>query len=281
MTDPPRLILVSGKGGTGKSAMTAALAIAHHRQGRRVLAIDVAAGGGLAAHLGVDRLEFAPRELGPGLHALAIDRSRALVEYLKVQLGIPGLATLGPLARLFDTLASTAPGVREVVTLGKVMWEARQDSYDVIVSDCPPTGQIAGLLRAPTTISDLVPAGRIRRQAEWMTEMLIDPTGTHLILVTLAEELPVIETQETLAAIAADNLVGKYRVVTNRVLDPLRTKAMGTGAGGEAAALHRGLYAHQQEWLGQLPPERTFPYLFGLLTPGEVAARLADLWEDE
>ncbi|MGH3119358.1 MAG: ArsA-related P-loop ATPase, partial [Gaiellales bacterium] len=92
-----RLILVSGKGGVGKSAVTAGLALLAHRHSRRVLAIDVVAAGGLAAHLGVGRLEFKPREVRPGLWALSVDRAKALAEYLQVQLGIPGFATFGPI----------------------------------------------------------------------------------------------------------------------------------------------------------------------------------------
>ncbi len=68
-------------------------------------------------------------------------------------------------------------------------------------------------------------------------------------------------------------------IVTNRVLPRLETDAKGTGIAAEAAILHRSLYRNQQEWIKRLPPARKLPYLFGLLTPGEVAARLADAWE--
>lgn len=273
-----RLILVSGKGGVGKSALAASLALAHHRAGARVLAIDVAATQGLAAHLGVSSLGFKAQRIRTGLEALAVDRSKALIEYLQVQVGMPGLATLGPAARFFDALASTAPGVREVVTLGKVVWEVKQAQYDVVVADCPPTGQVTGLLSAPDTIASLVPAGRIRNQAEWMSEILRSPERSELILVTLAEELPTIETEETMELIEKSSLVGSIMVVTNRVLSRLKTEAKGTGMAAEAAALHRSLYRSQQEWLDRLAPRKEFPYLFGVFTESEIAARLSDLW---
>jgi len=272
------LTLVSGKGGVGKSAVATGLALYAHRQGSRVLAIDVTGAGGLAAHLGGGRLDFKPREVRPGLFAITVDRSRALAEYLQVQIGVPQFATLGPVARAFDALASTAPGVREVITLGKVLSEVKIGGYDLVVADCPPTGQIIGLLRAPRTIAELVPSGRVRHQAEWMGDLLSGPE-TDLVMVTLAEELPTIETEETMALLAAQNLVGTPTIVTNRVLPLLETDAKGSGVAAEAGALHRSLYRNQQEWIKRLPPARKLPYLFGLLTPGEVAARMADAWE--
>jgi anion-transporting ArsA/GET3 family ATPase len=277
-TKPAALTLVSGKGGVGKSAIAAAQALYAHRQGRRVLAIDVTGAGGLASHLGRGQLDFKPREVRPGLFALTIDRTRALAEYVKVQIGVPQFATMGPLARAFDALASTAPGVREVITLGKVLWEVQHSEYDLVVADCPPTGAIGGLLRAPRTIAELVPSGRVRHQAEWMSHLLAREE-TELVLVTLAEELPTVETQETMAALAVENLVAPPTIVTNRVLPRLETEAKGSGIAAEAAILHRSLHRNQQEWIKRLPPARKLPYLFGLLTPGEVAARMADAWE--
>jgi anion-transporting ArsA/GET3 family ATPase len=273
---PLNLAIVSGKGGVGKSAVAAALATNAHRHGRKVLAIDVAGGEGLAVHFGVGSLGFQPRELRPGLEALAIDRSKALVEYLQVQMGLPQFATLGPAARAFDALAGAAPGIREIVTLGKVLWEVRQGHYDLVVADCLPTGQVGGLLRAPATIAELVPTGRVRQQADWMRDLLLDPVATQLVLVTLPEELPVIETEDTLEYLRQENLIGSHRIIANRVLPELPSAAAGSGLAAEAAALHRSLFSEQQEWLRRLPPDRTLPYLFGLLTPGEVAARLAD-----
>ena len=273
-----RLTLVSGKGGVGKSAIATGLALYSHRQGDRVLAIDVLGDGGLAAHLGGGRLDFKPREIRSGLFAITIDRTRALAEYLKVQIGVPQFATLGPFARAFDALASTAPGVREVITLGKVLWETQHGGYDLVVADCPPTGQITGLLRAPATIAELVPSGRVRQQAEWMGNLL-SREETELVLVTLPEELPTVETQETMEVLAAENWVGDPTIVTNRVLPRLESDAKGSGSAAEAARLHRSLYRNQQDWIKRLPPTRKLPYLFGLLTPGEVAARMADAWE--
>ena len=193
-----QLVVVSGKGGVGKSAAAAATALVAHRRDARVLVLSmVGTGGGLATHIGAGVLRFEPVEVFPGLHALSVDRSRALMEYLRVQVGLPAFTTLPPVMRAFDALTSAAPAVREIVTLGKVLWEVRRDRWDVVVADGPPTGQIGSFLRAPATIGELVTGGRIAEQAGWMAETLRSH-DTLLRLVTLPEELPASETQETL-----------------------------------------------------------------------------------
>lgn len=273
------LILVSGKGGVGKSAVTAALALAARRRGERVLALDMLDGGGLGPHLGEPELTFHPRAVGEGLAASTIDRADALLEYLRVQLGIPALATIGPAARAFDALASTAPAIREVVTMGKVLWEVRRDVYDLVVADGPPTGQVGSFLRAARTIRELVAAGRILDQVAWMEDILSGPT-TELVLVTVLEELPTVETAETLEWINGQRLVGRTRVVANRTLDPLSVGVpAGDGPVVEAAALHHETWAEQQVWAERLPVGRRLPYLFGTHTPAEVAERLTDALE--
>lgn len=274
-----RLVIVSGKGGVGKSAVAAALALAGHRQGQKVLAISMLSpGGGLAAHLGGPPLRFEPTEVRPGMSALVVDRAEALTEYLKIQLGIPQVGLLGPALRAFDALASAAPAIREIVTMGKVLWEVRRGVWDLVVADAPPTGQIASYLRAARTITELVPAGRIREQAAWMEELAKDPEATALCLVTLAEELPASETAQMVSWLDSESVIAEHQVVANRILPELEVDAdaLPSGKAGEAARLHLSLRAEQQRWLEVVPAETQLPFLFGLFTPAEVAARLAD-----
>lgn len=275
-----RLLLVSGKGGVGKSAVAAALAQLATRQGKRVLLIDMGESAGLTAHLGISDLEFAPREVRPDLFAMRMVRSDALIEYLTLQLSLRGLKTLGPLARAFDALATAAPAVREIISIGKVLWEVREQHWDLVVADAPPTGQIGSYLRAPLSIAELVPTGRIQRQAAWMGNTLSNRDTTALVLVNLAEELPTTETAQTLEWLEQNDLVGPPTIVTNRLVDELVTAPSGKGPVRDAAIHHRAVHSEQQRWLGQLPPDITLPYLFGLLTPSEVAARLSDEFEE-
>lgn len=271
-----RLAIVSGKGGVGKSAVASALALLGQRHGLRILAVEMESGGGLSAHFGTGPLEFEPREVRPGLHAMQIVRSDALLEYLSLQLRLPGMGRFGAMARAFDALATAAPAVREIVTIGKILWEVREDRWDLVVVDAPPTGQIASYLRAPASISELVTTGRIRAQSQWMAETLGDPSITQLLLVTLAEELPTIETAETIDWVSQTGVVGSPFVVANRILEKVGPGNPPNGPVGDMVTLHRSLNDEQEKWLHELPPDITLPYLFGLFTPAEVAAHISD-----
>lgn len=274
-----RLLIVTGKGGVGKSAVTAGLALRAAAQGKRVLAVAAVDDTGLAAHFGLDRLTYRPRGVAPGIDAMRIERPAALNEYLRVQIGIPVITSLGPVARAFDALASTAPGIREVITIGKILYDVREGGWDLVVVDAPPTGQIASLLDAPSTVANLVGVGRIRRQTQWMIDLLANPAMTGLVIVTLPEELPVTETLETLAWLEEHPVADVASVFANRTLDPLDVdpEAVPAGPVRDAALLHRSLQTEQEEWLDIAPIALRLPYLFGLLTPMEVAARFADL----
>lgn len=271
-----RLVIVSGKGGVGKSAVSAGLALLAQRNGLRVLAVEMSSPGGVSNHLSSGPLEFEPRELRPGLHAMRIVRSEALLEYLALQLKIPGMGRFGAMARAFDALATAAPAIREIITIGKVLWEVREDKWDLVVADAPPTGQIGSYLRAPVSIAELVPTGRIRGQSAWMGETLSDPETTGLVLVTLPEELPTTETVETMHWLEGEQVIPPPTVIANRVLAELEDSSTPVGAPGEMVKLHRSIWSEQQRWLEQLPPDLQVPYMFGLFTPGEVAARMSD-----
>lgn len=271
-----RLVIVSGKGGVGKSALTAGLALLAQRSGRRVLAVEMSSAGGVSTHLSTGPLVFKPREVRPGLHAMHMVRSEALLEYLSLQLRLPGMGRFGAVARAFDALATAAPAVREIITIGKLLWEVREDRWDIVIADAPPTGQIGSYLRAPVSIAELVPTGRIRSQSAWMGEILRDPELTELVLVTLPEELPTTETLETMSWLDRESLIGEPTVIANRVLDELTDDSDPPGMPGDMADLHRAIWAEQQQWLEKLPTVLQVPYMFGLFTPGEVAARMSD-----
>jgi anion-transporting ArsA/GET3 family ATPase len=206
-------------------------------------------------------------------------RSDSLIEYLTLQLSIRGLSRLGGLARAFDALATAAPAVREIISIGKVLWEVREQNWDLVIADAPPTGQIGSYLRAPLSIAELVPTGRIQRQAAWMGATLGNPEVTNLILVNLAEELPTTETKQTLEWLERNDLVPEPTIITNRLVSALALRALGKGPVKEAALHHQAVYAEQQHWLEHLTPDMSLPYLFGLLTPTEVAARLSEEFE--
>ncbi|MPZ53956.1 MAG: AAA family ATPase [Acidimicrobiia bacterium] len=276
MPTTEKLDLVTGKGGSGKSAVAAALALDAAKDGARVLAIDMGATGGLPFHLGVQSATFEPKNVQSGLFVSVIDRASALSEYLRVQMSVPAAATVGPITRIFDALASTAPAIREIVTLGKVLWEVKRGGWDLVVADAPPTGQIPGYLRAPRTIAELVSKGRIRDQADWMDAILTDGSArTRLVVVALLEELPVSETTELTAWLDTEFPLIYRTVVANRVLPPLPViEPSDHVPTDDAAQLHRALAAEQDEWAKFLAPDHQLPAVLGVSDAEEIVSRL-------
>ena len=280
-----KLVFVSGKGGVGKSAVTASLALLASRRGLRVLAVGMVEGLGLAGHFGVDHLDYTPNRVRSGIMALTVYRDEALDEYLRLQLHVPRATPTKVLTRALNVLAETAPGIREIVTIGKPVFELWQSRYDLILVDAPPLGQLFSYLRAPNTIADLVPAGPIQRQANRMRESLADPELTSLVLVTTPEELPVLETRATLDRLDIEPVVPLDTVVVNRLLDELPVDAatladLPAGPHRAAGEHHVTTYRQQQRWLQTIEAGPRLPYLFGLHTAGEVAEQLADVWDE-
>jgi anion-transporting ArsA/GET3 family ATPase len=279
------LLLVSGKGGVGKSAVATSIALAAGRRGARVLLLGMVDGLGLSVHLGVDNLVHEPRETAPGVFAAAVDRGQALDEYIKLSLRVPRAAPTRQVSKALNVLVETAPGIREIISMGKPIFEAQRRRWDLVVVDAPPIGQLISYLRAPATVERIVPTGMVQSQALSMRRFLANPELTGLVLVTMPEELPIVETIEALQELASEPLIDLARVVANRVLPPLDVPAeviqqLPDEPVRRAAELHQTLQEHQQHWLDALGGATRLPQLFGLMTPGEVAARLTDAWDD-
>ena len=216
-----RLLFVTGKGGVGKTTVAAALALLGAQRGRRTLAGEIDAKGDLAAFFETGPTSFKPREVQPGLFAMSMDTEESLREYLSIHLRLPHMAGIGPLNRIFDFVATAAPGVREVLTVGKYAWEVRQRHFGLVVVDATASGHIVGQLAAPQAIKDLVHVGLVRHQTDWLEEMLSDPEQTGVVIVTTPEEMPVAETIELAARLESETGVHLAAVVVNRVLPEL------------------------------------------------------------
>jgi anion-transporting ArsA/GET3 family ATPase len=216
-----RLLFVTGKGGVGKSSVAAALGLLAAGRGQRTLLVEIDAKGSLADVLESDPTAFVPREVAPGLFAMTMDTEESLREYLKLQLRIPLLARIGPLARSLDFVATAAPGVKEILTVGKIAWEVRERHYDLVVVDASATGHVVGQLAAPEAINELVQVGRIRDQTRWMLDLLSDPMVTGTVVVATPEEMPVTETLELVARLETETRVPLAAVVVNKVLPEL------------------------------------------------------------
>lgn len=282
-----RLIFVTGKGGVGKTTVAAALAIAAHRAGRRTLVCEVADQERLAAAFGLPAAGFREVEVERGLNAFSVNPEDAIQEWLRYQLRSRTLAGLLGGSRVFQYLATAAPGLAEMVTIGKV-WELAQlqrktpgsAPYDLVIVDAPATGHGIALLGAPRTFGEIARVGPVHRQARIVDAFVRDPETTAVVAVALAEEMPVTETLELERRVATELDARLARVFANALL-PDRLSGSEAGAleaaladgpsDGARAALTASLAAHQtaraqRSQLGRLKrgldaPVTTLPHL--------------------
>ena len=269
-----RLVFVTGKGGVGKTTIAAALAQLAASRGKRTLLCEVDAKGDVAGVFETAPTEFRERSIAPNLWAMSMDTEASLKEYLSLQVKVPLLSRVGPLARTFDFVANAAPGVKEILVVGKLCYEVRERHYDLVVVDAPASGHIVGQLAAPQAIKDLVQVGLVRDQTGWMLDILGDPAQTGVVIVATPEEMPVNETLELAARLGEQTSVDLAAVVVNRVLPELFTRgeeevfralrapqgaaALGAAAGGPVETLLDGaelavrLRRTRAEHLGEL-----------------------------
>jgi anion-transporting ArsA/GET3 family ATPase len=245
-----RLHFVVGKGGVGKTTVAAALSLMLARRGRRTLAVDMDPGGRLGAMLGAEGEGHAPARLAAGLHVLAIDGRAALEEYLGLIIPVKRLLSTIFSSKIYQYFVAAAPGLKELMTVGKIWYEATRDeagrpAWDAIVVDAPATGHSLQYLRMPQAARETFGAGLVQREATRITDLLRDQQTTAVHLVTVAEEMPVAETLETHAQLVGGLGLPLGHVVVNRlhrrhfapgVIDRLRTSAA-TAAPAERALL--------------------------------------------
>lgn len=212
------LLFVSGKGGTGKTSVAAALAELAVREGKRTLVCEMDAKGALAAAFEVRELHFQPSEVKPGLWAMVMNTEDSLKEYLRLFVRIPLVGRIGPLAHTLDFVADAAPGVKEILGIGKLCHEVRQHHYDLVIVDAEASGHIVAQIDAPRAIRELVQVGMVREQTDWMLEILGDAARTGLVVVTTPEEMPVTETIELVDKVQSTTDVNVAAIVANRVL---------------------------------------------------------------
>jgi anion-transporting ArsA/GET3 family ATPase len=216
-----RLVFVSGKGGVGKTTIAAALGLLAAARGKRVLVCDVEARGDLAAAYECGPTRYEAREVAKNLYAMSMDIEAALREYLHLHLRMPTAMRVGPVADAVELLATALPGVREVLTVGKLCYEVRENHYDLVIADAPATGNLVGQLAAPVGINDLVKVGAVRNQTSWMLDILRDPGKTCVWIATTPEEMPVNEAIDLANRLSSDTDVALGAVIANRVLPEL------------------------------------------------------------
>lgn len=173
--------------------------------------------GALARALDVEELQFGARMIEPNLFAMAMNTEDSLREYIRLFVRNPLVSTIGPLAKILDFVANAAPGVKEILAVGKLCWEVRERNYDLVIVDAEATGHIVAQVDAPSILSNLVQVGVIREQTRWMQEILHDKATTGVVVVTTPEEMPVLESVQLLDTLQNNTNVGVAAVVANRV----------------------------------------------------------------
>ena len=272
-----RMAFVTGKGGVGKTTVSAALALAATAQRRSAVVCELGTRGQLARAFG----RGAPRpgaaaRLAPGLSAVSIDPDTALEEWLARNIGRPGAALLGR-SDAFRYFVAAAPGARELVGIGKA-WDLTRPrgaagDRRLVVLDAPSSGHAVGLLQAPRTFSRLGGPGPIGRQARRVRDFLADPSSSAIVLVCTPSEMPVTETVELAGAVEEATGRPPDVVIANQVLPDrfdeheveLIERALGASddpdlrAAARPARMAWARAREQEDQLGRLRSELALP----------------------
>lgn len=259
MAHPPlidrRLAFVLGKGGVGKTTVASALALGLADAGHRTLLLEVASEQRTAALFGVPPSIEEPIEVRPGLFALSVDADRATQEYLSIQLKVRPLVEMMTRSRAFHQVTQAAPGLSELVTLGKI-WDLATSVrdgtpvWDRLVVDSPATGHGIALLEAAGNVRELAGSGPIRDQAEAIERVVRHPAATGVVVVASPEDLAVTEAIEAVEALRAKDLPVTCAVVNGVRRSPFTpadvqalraTLTARGGSGADRAAAHAAL----------------------------------------
>jgi anion-transporting ArsA/GET3 family ATPase len=253
--DDRRFIFVTGKGGVGKTTVSAALARALAGRGKRVLIAMCNAKERVSSMFASPPVGPDIVTVAPGIWAVNIEPEHAFEEYGRMVLKVPGLYRVVFHNKYIRSFLPAVPGLSEWAMLGKAWFhttevdEQGRPRFDVVLLDAPATGHGLDMLRVPKVIVEIVPPGILRRDAELAWKMFTDPRQTAVLVVSLPEELPVTETLELVAAIDDDLRLPLGALVVNGVLPVLFSEA-------EARALSTALDAEAGDPAGPSTPAR-------------------------
>lgn len=231
-----RLLIVAGKGGVGKTTVSAATALAAARSGLRVGLIEIEGKSGLPELFGVDALGYADVELADGVVGRTITPDEALLEYLRDH-GLSRISKRLVSTGALELVATAVPGIRDILVLGRVKAIERSGTFDLLVLDAPAAGHAITFLLSARGLLDAVSVGPINAQARDVLDLLTDEARCQVVLVTLPEETPVNELVDTAYHLEDRVGVALGPVVVNALLPPIE----GLDADPEAAADDAGV----------------------------------------
>lgn len=266
-----RIVVLAGKGGVGKTTVTAALATAAARAGLSVLIVEVEGKSGLATALGCLPLTYEEQVVREGLRVRTLTPDEALREYLEDR-GLHRISRRLMKTGALDVVATAVPGMKDILVLGKVKQLERGNEADLILIDAPAAGHAINFLLSPRGLLDAVRVGPVRAQAEDVIELLSDPARCRVALVTLAEETPVNELVDTAFALEDQVGVKLAPVVVNAVPDDLALD--GHRAAADAAELGIALHPGEAEALDAAAAFRRERHALALEQADRLARRL-------
>lgn len=296
-------MIVTGKGGVGKTTVSVALGLRAAAEGKRTIVCEVAAQENASRIFDHASVGFHEVEMEENLWSISIDPDESMREYVLLQLKVRAMRDMLFRSRIFNYLAAATPGLKELVTIGKI-WELAQldrkvksgRKYDLVIVDAPATGHGVGFLQTPRTFASIARVGPIHSQAQTLDRFITDHEHTGTAIVALPEEMPVNESVALERDLRDEVGVAVDRVYLNG-LYPERFKkeeaerlaqlAEGEdGTNGATKAAARAALSEfnrarsQRSQLGRLKrgvtsPVKTLPFLFEPELGVEAARKLA------
>jgi anion-transporting ArsA/GET3 family ATPase len=295
-----RLVIVTGKGGVGKTTVAVALGLRAAAEGKRTIVCEVASQENASRILDHTTVGFHEVQVADNLWSISIDPDESMREYVLLQLKVRAMRDMLFRSRIFNYLAAATPGLKELVTIGKI-WELAQldrkvksgHKYDLVIVDAPATGHGVGFLETPRTFAAIARVGPIHSQAQRLDSFLTDHDKTGTAIVALPEEMPVNESAALEKTLRDEVGVAVDRVYLNGLYperfskpEAARLAELAEGENGTARAAARaalsefGRARSQRAQLARLrrrvkAPVRTLPFLFEPELGTEAARRLA------
>jgi anion-transporting ArsA/GET3 family ATPase len=282
-----RLVFVTGKGGVGKSTIAIAMGLAASSRGKRTIVCEVAGQETASRVFRRAEIGFHEVEVADNLWAISVDPDHSLREYLLLQLRVRAMRDMLVRSRIFNYLTAATPGLKELVTIGKI-WELAQparrvkkaEHYDLVIVDAPATGHGIGFLQTPRTFANIARVGPVHSQAQELDRFITDHNSTGVAIVSLPEEMPVNESASLEESLTGDIGMAVDRIYMNALYPERFTKgeaselerALGDAEGPAQAALRAGLseYRRSRSQRAQLQrlkravasPVKTLPFIF-------------------
>jgi anion-transporting ArsA/GET3 family ATPase len=216
-----RVVILTGKGGVGKSTSAAALALIAAERGSKVLVIEVDAKGNVPDFYDTTRVGFRYRRLHQGVYGLSMQPRESMHEYLSIMLHVPKFS-LNPLSGFMKYASQAIPGLKEILVTGKIYYEEKARDghgtrWDLIVVDGAPTGHVVSQLGAAGHLKSLVKSGPIHDQAEMIDDLLTDQKRTAVVLVTIPEEMPISETIDLAGRFVEETGIAPFGLIINQL----------------------------------------------------------------